>query len=330
MVFLREKRSFFLNDLKRNFFRDRSAVAFLFFVFCCWPSSADAAAAALTLGQIVCNIKTNMTFYPRILSAIAYVVAGVLTFKGVLILKKHPESPGQPHITSGIAHLVGGAGLFSLPAFVGMIQMSIFGSLGGAGSTNCVPGAVTGGAGGTVGLDQMMQNFVKNIHGPIFVILSVICIIVGLTFIVSALLKGAKTGTDPKAANPKDIVAYLIFGAILVSIGTTLPTMLQTIFGAAGVSNMSTIPSLINWSSIVGGTIDTTAADNTVRAVLAFVQIIGAISFVRGWLLLKKAVEGGQATIPQGFTHIIGGAMAINIDIMLKAIDKTFGTGIIA
>jgi hypothetical protein len=51
------------------------------------------------------------------------------------------------------------------------------------------------------------------------------------------------------------------------------------------------------------------------------------IAFVRGWLIIKNAVEGaGQATVAQGFTHIVGGVLAINIYSFLEIMDQTFGT----
>jgi hypothetical protein len=51
------------------------------------------------------------------------------------------------------------------------------------------------------------------------------------------------------------------------------------------------------------------------------------IAFVRGWLILKRASEGsGQATMAQGFTHLFGGVLAMNIFGFLEIMDSTFGT----
>ncbi len=305
-------------------FWQAGAFVALFLLVVFWP--AEAAAAQATLGQIICNIKDNLAAYPKILNFAAYTIGLFLVVRGVLLLKKHGENPSQPQIVPAVAQLTGGALLLSLRPLTRILQKTIFSSKDAAGGFGCKPGDPVG---SVVGLDQMMTNFVKNVYEPIFVLLSMIAIAVGLTFIVSGLLKGAKTGTNPQAADPKSIVVHLIFGAILISIGTVLPDVLKSIFGSGDVSKMSAV-SLISWSKIVGSGVDTTKADAAVKAVLAFIQIIGGISFLRGWLILKKAIEGGgQATVPQGFTHIIGGAMAINIDVMIRAIDKTFGFGIV-
>lgn len=294
------------------------------------PSSASGAGAS-SLGHMICSIKDNLGAYPHILNAVAYVVGSFMAVRSFLLFKKHGENPAQPQIVPAVAYLIGAGTLMSLPTFAGALQETLFGPISGAGSLSaCSPNLdlALSGSGTSASLDKMMQNFVKNIYDPIFSLLSLVAVAIGLTFIVSGLLRGAKTGTNPQASDPKAVISHLLFGAILISIGTVLPSTLESIFGSSDISKMSSI-TLISWSKIVGSDVDTTAADETVRAVLAFIQIIGGISFVRGWLILKKAVEGGQATIPQGLTHIIGGAMAINIDIMLKALDRTFGTGII-
>jgi hypothetical protein len=55
-------------------------------------------------------------------------------------------------------------------------------------------------------------------------------------------------------------------------------------------------------------------------------QLVGLISFVRGWNILRNAIEGvGQATVPQGLTHIIGGVLAMNISGFMVALDATLG-----
>ncbi len=278
-----------------------------------------------TLGALFCKVKAESTVYPYILNAFAYIAGAFLAVRSILLFKRHAENPSQSQIVAGIAHFVGAGFLLSLPTVASLLQMSVMGNIPGAWSGACAAGAVVGAS----SLDVMMQNFVKNIHGPMSTLLSMISVIVGLTFIVKGLFAGVKTGTDPRASSPKTIIVNLVIGALLISIGGVLEDILLTIFGVSSVSNMSSF-SGIAWSNFVGAGVNTTAADNTVKAILAFIQIIGLIAFLRGWLIVKAAVEGGgQATIPQGITHIIGGAMAINIDRMLKIIDKTFGTGII-
>ena len=111
---------------------------------------------------------------------------------------------------------------------------------------------------------------------------------------------------------------------MLVVIAQSMGTIMDTVFGSAQIANFS----VLSWTKVsdaAGG--DTTAFQNAVQAALTFVQIVGFIAFVRGWNIIRHAVEGsGQATVPQGVTHIVGGVMAINIYQFVKVMDTTFGT----
>ena len=291
-----------------------------------WPTSVYAQED--TFGTLICNIQINgLGAYPYMLSVICYVIATFLTLRSMLLFKRHADNPTQGSLVPAIAHMVAAALLVVLPGFAGMMVETLFPSIAASGgAVACAPGAVVA---GSVSLDAMMENFVKNVHQPIFLLIAVIGYVVGATYIAQALLRGAKSGVDARAADPKLIVSNLIFGALLMAISTALPSILATIFGDGGISDMKTTENIIQWSKITGTSGDTKAASKAISAVLAFIQIVGGIAFLRGWLILKKAVEGGQATIPQGLTHIIAGAMCINMDKMVAILDETFGTDII-
>jgi hypothetical protein len=285
-----------------------------------WPVNA---VAATTLGEVVCNIGQNIKQFAEFFDALAYIAGAFLGVKGVMLLKKHAETPNESQIVKAVAHLVGAGALAALPAVAHVLQETLGVGTGVSGGSGCTPGDVAK----AVGLDTMMQSFVKNIYSPMFVVLEILCFIMGAYLIFRGLVKGSKVGTDPRAAAPHSIIISLVAGAVLLSIGGMFPTMLKTLFGDAGVRDFSHI---INWSSFAGSGLDTDKADLTIYAVLKFVQIIGVIAFIRGWLIIRNAVEGtGQVTVPQGLTHIIGGTMAINIGEMLYIINTTFGTDLL-
>lgn len=303
----------------------QTVFALVVFSFVCLLPNTPAYANpvyATTFGRMLCNAKDSISPIAPLISAIAYIAAAIITIKGTYLLKKHAEAPHQQVMSAGIWHLLGGGALASLPAFAGMLQGS-FGLNGSGGTSGCVPGDV----GEAIGLDVMMQNFTNNISQPMTTLVSAIAIVVGLTYIFKGLSASTKIGTDPRAAAPTTIIVNLVIGALLISVGTSLDMMVSTLFGG----NVVTMKEFagINWSKMDASATTTEAADKTVKAILMFIQIIGMIAFVRGWLVLKKAAEGGQATVAQGLTHLIGGAMAVNIAWMLKIMDTTFGTGMI-
>jgi hypothetical protein len=290
-----------------------------------WPDFAAADTVdAQSLGDVICNIRDSIRPFVHIFNGLAYISGGAFVVKGLYLLKKHANNPDDSQTTKAIAHMLAGATLVALPALGATLQQTLGLSTADGGDMGCSAPAITTGA---TSLDQMMTNFVQNIYQPMINTISLLGIVMGIYLIFRGLVKASKVGTDPKAGSTHGIMVNLFIGAILVTLGGMLPAMTETLFGTGGPSNSLT--SIIQWSQIVGSGVDTSEADATVKAILMFVQVIGVIGFIRGWLIIKNAVEGtGQATVPQGITHIIGGTMAINIGAMLRLFDATFGTGL--
>ncbi len=281
----------------------------------------EAAETAITLGNIVCNVRNSLPAFAPLISVFAYTVAAFAAVKGVLLYKKHTENPNDNQFVKATAHVLVAGLLAAMPATVGMLQQTLHVGAGAGGSLAC--GEIAAPALATGGLDTIIQNFVNNIKNPMMALVSTLSVVMGLYLIFRGLLKGTKVGSDPRAGATHAIMANLLVGAVLVSLGTILSTMLQTVFGDSSISSFSGI----NWTNVTAENANTEAIDDTVTAVLTFVQVIGAIAFLRGWLMIKNAVEGtAQVTVPQGLTHVIGGTMAINIGAMLTVFDRTFGT----
>lgn len=310
---------------RHSVFNGIFVVALLFFA--ALPSSAWATLySGTSMGALLCNARFSSEAYPDFMAALAYIMGAVLILRGALSMKRASDSPQNSPVIP-VAQMLGGAFLISLPIAVGMMQRTIFGDVSSGGPAMCSYTLAPNNQ--QLGLDVMAQNFVRNIHAPAFSLLSVLCYVIGTFYILAGLYKASKTGTDPRASSPKDIVTYLVIGALLVTIGGSMTMILATLFGDSGeMSNMSNFVG-VNWLPIVGEGANTEAMNNTIEALLAFVQIVGAIAFVRGWMLMKAAVEGAPGKTAQAITHIVGGAMAINMDQMLTVFDVTFGTNIL-
>lgn len=297
----------------------------LVFAATIWPDIVSAEEAG-TLGKIICNGREQTSGLPLLMDAISFVAGAVLCLRGLLLFKKHADNPNDSQWTKALANLVAGGCLVSLPIVAGVMQNTILGTVTGASSWSCSPGTVDGD--GTKGLDVMMQKFVKDIHAPMMALISFISILVGLVYIVRALHNAAKTGTGARGSDAKSVITSLVIGAILISLPTSFSDVMQSLFGITTVSDMFNYDG-IAWSKLTGSDDTAKNAKATVNAVLAFVQILGLIAFVRGWMVLKAALDGGQATVPQGLTFIVAGAMAVNIDKMIKIFNATFGTDIL-
>jgi hypothetical protein len=54
--------------------------------------------------------------------------------------------------------------------------------------------------------------------------------------------------------------------------------------------------------------------------------VLGWISFIRGWFIIRDVAEGSQqASLMAGLTHLFGGALAINLGPVLNAAQTTLG-----
>ncbi len=288
--------------------------------------SPDAALAAPSLGEMFCNAGHNVASLNKLFNGVAYIAGAITIGTGLLMLIKHPEDRNGTPIHRAIVRLVVGACLMLLPSFIGWGVRSIFGVPSGGGITSCNVGATIGSIGSDTTLDAMLVSFVDNIKNPMTFLLSAIAITMGVFFVVRGLMKASKFGTDPKA-QPTAILANLIVGVVLFVVGQSLDVIVASVFGSSGIGG----PSVISWSFAQSlGLSASGRFQSAVRAALTFVQLIGMISFIRGWVIMKNVAEGqAKETMAQGIIHVVGGVCAINIYYFLVAMDSTFGTGLL-
>ena len=309
--------------------------------------------AAWTLGDMFCSVTMNMMpsatggsgfGMGSLIQGMAYIAGAILIGTSLMHLIRHYDGDKQAPLYQIFARMLGGSGLIALPAMIQWLFNTLALQSEGSGiysTTACTgsigdhsPTAVDWINGTTGGLDVLVTNLVYSIMDPITLFLSILAVIVGMVLVYKGLVKASKYGTDPRTYSVPSILVNLVIGAILITVGTSLDMDMNTIFGT-GVKGSSWF-----WTSFGGGYLATTIIasggsldvfESTITAALTFFQIIGFISFIRGWLILKNSVEGtGQATMAQGLTHIFGGALAINIYYILNVLDYTFGTGFLS
>lgn len=285
--------------------------------------------AADTMGNLVCNIANQMydpsspaASIANFFNGCAYIVGAVLIAGGIYKLRDYSSDPSRSHLTPALAALVGGSMLMSLPFSIGWAVNTVYGGAGGGGGfTACAPGAVTTYSSSTSDPGVIVTNVLTNIKQPLWYVLNVAAYTIGVFFIFRGLLKASKYGTDPRTASVPAIVSNLVFGAALFSVGQSEGMVLTSLFGASSVTDSSHVDS---WDAV--SNMGSTSFTAVVKSVLNFFQVVGMIAFIRGWMVLKAVAEGGgQATIAQGMTHILGGAMAINIFYVLEIFDATMG-----
>ena len=288
-------------------------------------TTTPTAAGAQSLGDIFCNLTMNALPFGGFAELIAYASGAFFTVQSIHHLRMHADSPQNNPISRGLMLALGAGLLLSLPATFSTIVTSLYGTPSPGGAISCVAMS-PGSSAGT--LDVMLTNFVNNISQPLQTLISAIAIVSGVAMIAKGLMKAGRHSFDPKAHSVQVILSNLVFGALLMTIGTNFTMVLASVFGTKSLADASSI----SWTfanTLAGGS--SAQFQAAVQAGMTFVQLIGTIAFVRGWLVMKKVVDGaGNVTPAQGFTHIVGGVMAMNIYAILKIMDATFGTGLLS
>lgn len=229
-------------------------------------------------------------------------------------------------LSSAIKCFAVGAALFALPT----VMMAAYNTLSfGCATGGCGPGEtgfnITAPFGG--GLDAVMLNFMADLWNPVMVLIPAFSYIAGIVLIIIGISRLLKTSQEgPRGpAGAGTIVTFLAGGALL-SVDAMMGAFSGSLFTQTGGTIQTYATLAFDTSAMTAN--DVAHIENTLTVILAFVMIIGWISFVRGFLILRDVAEGnGQATIMSGMSHLFGGALAVNLGPAMNAIQSSVGVG---
>lgn len=272
------------------------------------------------IGGVMCNVVKASSTLPGLLSAICYLAGLLLGVLAILKLKDHVLNPNQTPISEGLKRFLVGGMLFALPIIINAVYNSLATGITGPNQTAFNTPGVSGG-----GLDFMITALMTDIWGPVSFLIAGFAYLAGLVLIVigiSRLLKSAQEG--PRGpAGVGTIMTFLVGGALL-SVDAMMGAFTNSLFATGTIRNFGTL----SYAAGLGASAD--HVHSVISAVLAFMIVIGWISFVRGWFIIREVAEGNQqASLMAGMTHVFGGALAVNLGPALNAIQTTFGiTGV--
>ncbi len=282
------------------------------------------------MGELMCNFIGHASALPAFLSAVGYLIGLVLGLWGILKIRDHVLNPAQTGLWEGVSRLLAGGAFFSLPILIEVARNTLVG--GGAGGltsflglTNSVTSYNSTGCSGTGSLDNMLVCFMGDIMGPMHIVTNFFAYVAGIIFImigISRLIKSAQDG----ARGPGGIGTVMTFvaGGALISYNEIVRAFSTSLVGPGATKTFAKIA----YAKGAMTTAEAEAAHSTISAVLQFVIIVGLISFVRGIFIVRNVAEGNQqASIMAGVTHLIGGALAVNLGPLLNAVQTTLGLG---
>lgn len=276
-----------------------------------------------SLGSIICNLFTNTAPMTAFLVAVSYLFGLVVGIWGILRIKEHVENPQQVSVWDPVAKIVASAGFFALPYLVVTAYNTL--ALAVVPHTNSLGGATRGeGGGGPLGLDGMIAALMNDTFSPMSVVINWFAMAAGVIFImigVSRLMKSAQEG----ARGPGGIGTIMTFitGGALLALGPMIGSLSSTLFLADGVVTKGT--GVLQYTAGMDGTA-IARAETVLDAIILFVMVLGFISIARGIFILRGVSEGSsQASSMSAMTHLIGGAIAVNLGPLLNAVQVTLG-----
>lgn len=304
-------------------------------------------------GNMLSNMMTGAIMAPGFLHAMSYIFALILTLWAVLKIRDHVQNPSQTSVWEGVSRFIAAGAFFALPVTMEAIRatmnggvsqaMTVAGGISGVqyneGDYECGGGFMSGMGGlgnlfgGTLnnntttsapGLDTMMGCFMSDIIGPMHTLITFFGYIAGTIFImigISRLMKSAQEG----ARGPGGIGTLMTFvtGGALISFNNMVTTITRSIFGLDEL-NTKTYHTITYTDGLDDAALG--HANTVIASVLKFMIIIGLVSFIRGIFIIRSVAEGnGQASMMSGMTHLIAGAIAINLGAFINAIQTSLG-----
>ena len=231
-------------------------------------------------------------------------------------------------MTEGLTRLIAAALFLALPVTVGAVRQTDTPAVATVATLDPISdyrGEAGTGFGNNAtcnGLDGALACFMQDGLGPFHILANWFSFAVGMIFImigISRLMKSAQEG----AKGPLGTGTLMTFfvGGMLISYDAFIRIFTMTFF------NDPTTRTYANLEYTEGLTDEETGHIYLVlNAVLRFLILVGIVSVLRGCFICRNVAEGsGNASLMSGITHLVGGALAVNLGPVLNAVQTTLG-----
>ena len=271
------------------------------------------------IGEVLCNVVVSSEMLPGLISAIAYGAGLVLSVTALLKLKDHVINPDRTPVSDSMKRFVAGGALFSLPTISRAVR-NLLVSDGAVASYEQTSG-FSGSVSTSGGLDGMVTMLVADIWQPLQILLSSFSYLAGLVFVVIGISRLIKTAQDgPRGPSGIGTIMTFVTAGVLFSLDNLMGAFSGSMFATNDVATYA----ILNNST--GDTTVDSHVEGVISAVTAFMALVGWISFIRGFFILREVAEGnGQASLMAATTHMFGGALAVNLGPLINAVQNTFG-----
>ena len=272
------------------------------------------------VGEAICNVLISTSNLPALISGLAYGMGLLLSVVAVLKLKEHVINPDRTPLSDSMKRFVAGGALFSIPTVAHAAKTLI------VGDGNSVPaydqsGGFAGDVAASGGLDSMLSMLVADIWAPLHTLLFAFSYLAGLVFLVIGIGRLIKTAQDgPRGPASVGTVMTFVTAGLLFSLDNLMGAFSMSMFGDNDVATYAVL------QDTTGDYLIDSHVAGVISAVLGFMIMVGWISFIRGFFILRDVAEGnGQASLMAATTHMFGGALAVNLGPVMNAVQNTLG-----
>ena len=173
---------------------------------------------------------------------------------------------------------------------------------------------------GDVSLGEAMVNLVRDVDGPLRLVISALCYILAFCFFVSGCLRLVKAGEDKfHAPSGWGTALSFVTAVVLVSLPGWIGAFSESLFG----TTRPAVSAVLGYGS---GSDAGARYDVLLAAVFTVVNLVGLIALLRGVVMMRAAADGRPgATAGRSAAHILGGLMAWHIVAVIEALQNTLG-----
>lgn len=270
-----------------------------------------------TIGDVICNVVLSSNSLPGFISGLSYLIGFIMAITALIKLRDHVENPQHNPLSAAVKRFIAGGALFSLPMVTESLETLINGGHSAGGMSTGVSGTTNGG----YGLDGVMVALVLDIYTPLSVLLGGFGYLAGLVLTVVGISRLLKTAQDG-ANGPTGLGTIMTFvvAGVLFTLDDMMDAFSASMFGDVDITTFAVLSTPVD-----GGIVDGHVLA-VISSILMFMMLVGWISFIRGFFILREVAEGkGQASLMAAITHIFGGALAVNLGPLMNAVQSTFG-----
>jgi hypothetical protein len=288
-------------------------------------ASAGASGSVMTLGDVIDNTTLSIANLPQLINYFGYIMA--IFFMGLSLFKFYSHvqyGPQQTPLIEPIKYFGITAFAAALPSTAQVLINSFdgFGETGQSINNNSGWADTATGTPGT--LDTMMMALMQDIYMPMQILLTWFGYVAGFALLLIAIHRLTKTAQQGRQGPAgAGTLATFALAAVCLSFAPSIGVITESLFG--GRESLTTV-SFLAIDSSLGTEASKTHVRNVIVSVLVFLVIVGLLSMIRGFFILRGVAEGQQqATLMGGLSHVVAGAILVNFGQFANIVQNTLG-----